>query len=232
MSSKKVDRAIHGPGWGEVILGAILSLILGVIVGVVLLVIKPVVVAKELPKDPAPGTLYYVEGLHGDAGKARQALAKRKAFVEGQSIKVTEDEINALTASAVPAAPAPKPGQKAAAQPEPVKSGETVSTGVPNVRIRKGEMQVGVPITLSVFGFEQRIIAQARGGFEKQGDVFAYDPSEIYFGSCPVQKLPFVAGYIRQKLTSSQKIPDDIAAAWAKLANVSIEGNTLNLAMQ
>ena len=203
--SKKVDRAVHGPGWGEVILGALLSLILGVALGAVLLVLKPVVVAKELPKEPVPGAIYYVEGVRGDTSKARQAMAKRKAFVEGRSVKVTEDEINALAAAAAPATPAAKPGEKA---PEPPKSNETLSAGTPNVRIHDGVMQVGVPLTLSVLGFEQKVIAQARGGFEKDGDVFVYDPSEIYLGSCPVQRLPFLSSYIRQKVLASQKIPD------------------------
>jgi hypothetical protein len=93
-------------------------------------------------------------------------------------------------------------------------------------------MQVGVPVTLNVLGFQQKVIAQARGGFAKHGNVFAYDPDEIYVGSCPVQRLPFVAGYLKAKVLASQKVPDDIAAAWSKLTNVSIEGNTLNLAMQ
>jgi hypothetical protein len=46
----KVDRAIYGPGWGEVIFGALLSLVLGVVLGALLLVLKPVVIAKETPK--------------------------------------------------------------------------------------------------------------------------------------------------------------------------------------
>jgi hypothetical protein len=225
----KVDRAKHGPGWGEVIFGAVLSLILGVVAGAVLMIIKPVIVAKEPPKEPVAGAIYYIEGLRGDSAKARQALVKRKAFVAGQSVKVTEDEINSLTSSAAaPVTTAAKPGEPA---PAPAKTNEMLATGQPNVRVRNGVLQVAVPVTLNVLGFEQKIIAQARGGFEKNGETFVYDPREIYLGSCPVQRLPFVAGYMRQKVISSQKIPEDIAAAWAKLADVKLEGNTLSLVM-
>jgi hypothetical protein len=227
----KVDRAKHGPGWGEVILGAVLSLILGVAVGAVLMVLQPVISVKEPPKEPIAGAVYYIQGLPGDANKARVAMGKRKAFVEGQSVKVTEDEINALaSAAAAPSAPAAKPGEKAA--PAAAKTNETLSTGVPNFRVRDGRMQIAVPVTVNVMGFEQKLVAQARGGFEKSGDVFAFEPNEMYLGSCPIQRLPFLAGYVKAKIATSQKVPDDIAAAWAKLANVSIEGNTLNLAVQ
>lgn len=226
--SSKVDRAVHGPGWGEVILGAVLSLILGVVIGAVLLVLKPVVVAKEMPKEPVPGTVYYIQGMVGGPSQAQEVLAKRKALVQGQSIKVTESEINALAAAN--AATGAKAAGKASSNG--AKSDETVSTGVPNVRIHNGALQVAVPVTLNIFGFEQKVIAQARGGFEKNGDVFAYDPDEIYLGSCPVQRLPFLASYIRHKVTNGQNIPDDVVAAWSRLASVTIDGNVIDLSMQ
>ncbi len=227
--SSKVDRAAHGPSWGEVILGAILSLLLGVVLGAALLIFKPVVMAKEMPpaKDRQPGAVYYVEGLRGDASRAKQALAKRKALMEGQSIKVTEDEVNSLVSASAAPTVAAKPGEAPAAP-----ASETVSTGTPNVRIREGVMQVGVPVTLNVLGLEQKLIAQARGAFEKDGDRFVYVPREMYLGSCPVHRLPFLAGYVRGKLLSSEQVPDDIAAAWSRFTTVAIEGNALVLAAQ
>ena len=51
--SRKTDRAKHGPGWIEVIFGALLSLVLGVLVGALLLAFRPVVVVKEMPKEEA-----------------------------------------------------------------------------------------------------------------------------------------------------------------------------------
>jgi hypothetical protein len=241
--SKKIDRATHGPGPIEIVLGVLLSVVLGIVLGAVLLVLRPVVVEKEMPKEPVKGAVYYIEGSR-DSSKAKQALAKRKAFVEGQSVSVTEAEINSLLASSTPpAAPsaATKGGDKAKT-PEKGKakeappgtapaSGETLAIGQANVRINGGELQVGVPVTLSALGLDQKVIVQARGGFVKKENGFVYEPSSLYFGSCPVQRLPFLADYVRNKALATQSIPEDIKTSWTKLANVSIEGNALKLTM-
>src|SRR3569833_581460 len=95
----KVDRAKNGPGWGEVILGAVLSLVLGVAIGAVLLILKPVVPAKEQPKEATAGTVYYIEGRRGGAAEAQQAMAKERALVSGQSVRVSEEELTALAAT-------------------------------------------------------------------------------------------------------------------------------------
>jgi hypothetical protein len=237
--SKKIDRATHGPGFVEIVLGAVLSVILGVVLGAGLLILRPVVIEKQMPKEPVRGAIYYIEGSR-DTSKAKQALAKRKAFVEGQTVSVTEDEINSLIGSNQPAAApaaAPKAAEKGkapekakeAAPPPP--SDDMIATGAPNVRISGSELQVGVPVTINALGFGQKVIVQARGGFVKRESGFVYEPSSMYFGSCPVQNLPFISNYVRNKAIASQPIPDDIKAAWAKLANVSIEGNALKLTM-
>ena len=239
--SKKIDRATHGPSWAEVFLGAALSVVLGVVLGALLLTLRPVVVVKEMPKeaDRDPKAVYYVEGSR-DSSKARQALAKRKAFAEGQSVTVSEDEVNALL-SPTPGAPAaPKPGEKAKADPKAKEaekaapaaaSGELLATGAASVRIRAGAIQVGVPVTLDVLGVSQKVVVQAHGGIAKQGDVFNFVPETLYVGSCPVQRLPFVSGYVRNKVLASQPIPEDIKASWLKLANVAVEGNVVKLTM-
>jgi hypothetical protein len=46
-----------------------------------------------------------------------------------------------------------------------------------------------------------------------------------------VQRLPFLADYVRNKALATQSIPEDIKTSWTKLANVSIEGNALKLTM-
>ena len=252
--SKKIDRAMRGPSWAEVIIGAVLSIVLGVALAAVLLVLRPVVtpktVAKQGAKDakaakaaaePDKGAVVYIEGSR-DTAKAKQADAKRKAFAQGQSVTVTEDELNVLAAPApAAAAAAPKPAEKGKAAPkttEPEKaaapaagSDETFATGAPNFRIDKGVLQIGVPVTVNAFGLGEKIIVQARGGFVKNGDQFVYEPDVLYFGSCPVQRLPLVCKYVRDHFLAGQPIPDDIKAAWPKLANVAIEGNALKLTM-
>ena len=75
------------------------------------------------------------------------------------------------------------------------------------------------------------MVVQTRGGFEKQGDVFVYEPDTFYVGSLPLQRIPILANYARAHFLNAQTIPDDIKASWAKLASVSVDGNILNLKM-
>lgn len=242
--SKKIDRAVHGPGWGEVILGASLSVLLGVVLGAVLLVLRPVIVAKDTPKekDFDPKAVYFIEGSH-DTAKAKQAPAKRKTFAEGRSVVVTEDELNSLLAPASAGgakagekAKAPdkkgdgkaKEAEKAAPPPAPPADG-FFAVGTPNIRIRDNAMTVGVPVTIGLI--DQKVMVQARGGFVKKGDTFSFVPESLYLGACPVHRLPFVSGFVQSKFLAAQSIPEDIAAAWPKLTAVAVEGSNLKLTM-
>lgn len=226
--TKKVDRAVHGPTWTEVILGALLSLILGAVLGALLLIFRPVTVARELPKEPEKRAVYYIEGSR-ETGRGREAPAKRKAFIAGQSVTLNEEEINALIAASrvdveKKGAEKPKDGKGAEAA-----GGGNFVVGAPVVRIADGEFQIGAPVTIDLLG--QKIIAQARGGFEKDGQVFVFKPAEMYLGSCPLQRLPLLAGLLRSKFAGAQPIPEDLMEAWQKLAAVSVQGKTLKLTM-
>lgn len=215
---------VNGPSWAEVIFGAILSLGLGVVLGAVLLVLRPVEASKDEPKEREKGVVYYIEGVR-DGSKARQALAKRKAFAEGQSISMTEEEINALI-TPPPAAPVQgekKEGDAAAA------SSSYFTAGTPVVRVRDGLLQIGLPITVSLI--DAKLVAQAHGSLVKQGDVFVYEPQTMYLGSCPVNRVPYLAGFVREKLLTAYPIPEDIKEAWGKLANATIDGKTVKLTM-
>lgn len=230
--SKKIGRAAHGPGMSEILLSVVLSIVLGVALGAMLLILRPVIVAKEMPKDPVKGAVYYIEGSK-DSSKAKQALAKRKSFAEGQSISVTEDEINALFTPAAPAAPAPAPAKAGEKKSDKKDAGSDtgVALGAPNVRMDNGDFQFGVPIAVSLLGLDEKVIVQSHGGFVKKETGFVYEPSTIYFGSCPVQRLPFLSNFVRKKALESQGLPEDIKASWDKLANVAVEGKTLKLTM-
>lgn len=233
--SIKFNRATRAPGWGEVILGAALSVVLGVAIAAILLVLRPVIAVPAMPKeaDRDPHAVYYIEGSR-DGSKSAQVMAKRKAFAEGQSVTVVENELNAL--AGMPAAlVVPKAGDNAKAAdkaaPGATASEESLATGVPNFRLHDGALQVGVPVSLNVLGLSRKLIVQTRGGFVKKGEVFAYEPAIFYVGSCPVQRLPFLSDFLRGKFLAAQAIPEDIKLSWAKLANVSIEGNALKLTM-
>ncbi len=233
MAKKKAEE--HVPGWGEVILGATLSLVLGVALGVVYLVIKPVTVVKKLPDPVAAGDVYFIEGSH-DAGKAKQAAVKRKAFASAMSgtLTVTEDEINTIVlpvAAAVP--PAAKPGEKGAAADKPADAPSTsgLTPGSPNFRFHDGLVQIGVPAKLSIFGLEQSVLVQANGSFTKNGDTFVFVPASMTLGSCPLERLPIASTFVTNSVLHQIKIPDDITASWSKLTAVAVDGNTLKVTM-
>ena len=228
--SKKVDRALYGPSWTEVILGAVLSVALGAILAGAYLVFKPVTLVKEIPKEPVAGMVYYIEGSH-DGSKARRIAAKQKIFLQGGSVAVIEDEINIALIPANVAA-APVKGGAAPAKPEG-ETNEVLNAGTPNFRIHDGMLQMSTPVQVKypLVGLDTSFLVQTQGTFVKDGDVYVYQPTVIYVGSCPVQRLPVVKTLVAKKFLNPQRFPADIVAAWSKLAEVSIEGSTLKLSM-
>ena len=250
-----MDKSAHEPGWGEVILGAILSVVLGAVLGAVALVLRPVAQVKELPKEQVKGMVYVLEGSR-DSKKASQATAKRKAFVGGQSVSVTEDEINSFLAplplvdpppaaagaaktkagekAGAPKAPAPKTAPAAAGAAvagAPPASDELLAAGAPNLRIRDGGVQVIVPVTVNVLGLDPHVLAASNGKFVKKDGGFVFEPETLMLGSCPVQRIPFLSGFLAKKILTANAVPEDIAGAWGKLADVTVDGSTLKLTM-
>lgn len=203
----------------EIILGIVLSLLLGVAVGILALVLRPVLSVKEMPKDAdrVPGMVYYLEGSR-DPGRSSQADLKRRSLVAGQSVAMVEDELNALLA----ADPSAKPDPAAAAQ-------QMVAPGAPNIRIREGVVQVTVPLTINILGVSQKVPARARGGFVLEDNLWVFRADDVMLGSCPVASLPYVGNLIRAAVLRSIPRPGDLTAVWPKLAQVTVEGDVLNL---
>jgi hypothetical protein len=224
--SKKIDK---GPSWFEVGLGAFMSIVLGVVLGAAYLVFKPVQTVKAIPKDAPGGAIYYIEGAH-DSNRTEEATEKRKSFAAGESVDLEEGEINVLLASGSPSAPAAAPA-KAGQPPAPAAPQKAFDVGSLNARIHSGKIQFADTVKFNVFSFTGSLVVQADGDFRKDGSEFAFDPDTIYVGGCPVQRLLFVRGWILKKLLFAQPVPDDISAAWPKLADVVIEGSTLRLKM-
>jgi hypothetical protein len=221
------ERALSGPSWAEVLIGAALSLVLGVVLAAAHLVIKPVATVRELPKSPVAGNVYFLEGSK-DTNKGNTWLRKRQAFLDGQSIDLTEDELNTAVAT-----PIEKPkggaGQPASAA-KPAPANDTLLTPGPvNFRIDGGQVQVGVPVKVNLL--DATVIVQATGGFVKKGDTFTFVPKVFFVGSCAVDRLPMVKGLIMGRLFAAQSVPKELTDAWTKLANVSVDGKTLKLAM-
>jgi len=223
--SKKIDRALYGPSWKEVILGALLSVVLGVVLAAAYLITKPVTTVKEMPKEPVARMVYHIEGSR-DATKGRSWVAKRQQLVAGLSVTVTEEELNAAVTALN--APAPK---KAGAKDEPAAETKpgALTTGALNFRIRDQALQIAVPVTINTLDLGLNVLVQARGDFVKQGEQFVFNPKSLLVGSCPVEKIPGLAAMVMSKFVGTQKVPEDLAGAWAKLANVSIDGTRLKL---
>ena len=225
MSNNK--DAANEPSWAEVLIGAGLSLMVGVVLGAAYLVLKPVETVQFLPQPPVAGEVYFREGSR-DTNKGNTWLRKRQAFLDGQSIDLTEDELNTAVAT-----PIEKPkggaGQPAsAAKPAPADDA-LLTPGAVNFRIDGGQVQVGVPVRVNLL--DATVIVQAAGGFVKKGDTFTFVPKVFYVGSCAVDRLPIVEGLIMGRLFAAQGVPKELTDAWAKLANVSVDGKTLKLAM-
>lgn len=248
MSSKKVERALYGPSWTEVILGAVLSFVLGGVLAAAVLIARPVKTVRELPKesDREREVIYYIEGSR-DSTKGRQWQAKRQQLVAGESVALTEEELNAALGgktaapAPAPAAPAPKgkgPAPKApapapAAEPAPAVAagGGLIVPSAPNFRIHDNLLQVGVPCTLNVYGFQLPIVVVATGGFAKTGDGVVFSPDSFYIGSLQVNRLPALEGFVTRKILAAQTIPEDLATAWKKVSDAGVEGKTLKLSM-
>lgn len=216
--NKKLQRELNGPSWTEVIFGAVLSLVLGIVLAAAYLVLKPVETVREMPKEPATGVVYFLEGSR-NSSSAREVEAKQRALMEGGSAVLNESELNVLTA------PPPKPKDDAAAPEE----SKMMTPGALNFRIRESVMQIAVPLNLNVQGLEFTVILQTRGGFVKKGDTFTFVPDEFYLGSCPLQRLPFIEGMLIKRIMAGVAIPAELAAAWRNLSGVVVEGNTLRL---
>jgi hypothetical protein len=248
---RRFDTSVYEPSWFEVIFGAILSVVIGVALGAVLLAARPVVAVKVLPKleERDPRAVYFIEGGK-DTAKAKEMAAKRRAFSEGQSVSLAEEHLNSLMPVNSPVkfpVPAPllasnqtqrpdqsksktseKPKSAEKSGKEPAASAETVVIGSPNFRIADNVLQVAVPLEFHLVGLSFTAVAQARGGIVKRDTGFVFDPSELLLGSLPLHRFPFLASWARGKIPPPP-VPDELRAAWEKLAAVTIEGKTLKL---
>jgi hypothetical protein len=237
MNTKQIDRALYGPSLFEVTLGAVLSILLGAALAALFLILKPVVVAPELPKEEerVAGAVYFLQG-RTDATRGKQWQAKRQRLAEGTpgEVAFTEEELNAWLAADAPkpatapkkAAPAPKPGAKA---PEPEVPEELVTAEPLNVRIRDGVFQVGLPASLNVVVTSLPVVVQARGGFEKSGESWSFRPSELYVGSLPLHRIPGVSEFAVRKFMRSGPFPED---TWKSVADLKVEDKQLKITLQ
>jgi hypothetical protein len=241
--NKKIDKALYGPSTFEVALGALLGLLVGVIAACVFLAFKPIKTVKEMPKEPALGAVYYLPG-RVDGSKGRTWSDKQKQLLAGSPIYLTEEELNAWAAAisstppppaAKPAAGKPAPGKPAPAKPDE-KSGEPTpppagffTAGTLVFRLTGNQLQVGTKCTLNYFGLATEFQVVATGGFTKKDNHVVFSPEKFYFGSCPLHKLPMLAGVVLPRIYASQKISDELSSAWEKVTEVAVEKDLLKV---
>lgn len=219
--SSKIDRALYGPSWTEVIIGAFLSIGIGATLAFAWLVMKPVEKVREIPEEPVPGMVYFIEGSrNGSIGAAWER--KTQLFVSGRSVALSEQELNEA---------ARKLGADAKKKDDADKDA-IVTPGTLNFRISDGELQIALPLDLNVYGFKAKVQVVSRGGFERSGDHFVYAPSSIYVGSCPIERIPQIGGILLGKIWEAMSQQEEVRTAWNSLANVTVEGRTLNLVAQ
>lgn len=215
--STKIDRALYGPSWTEVVIGAVLSVLIGVVLAAAWLVFKPVETVRALPKDQVAGQVYFIEGSSSSTN-GRQWLRKRQLFTEGVAVSVNEDELNTAVASLAP----PPAGKQEEAK-------GMVTPGPLNFRIHDNQLQIAAPVELNVAGFQAKVQVSANGAFAERGGQFVFVPEQLYVGSCPVERLPVVSSIILSHLLKTVTVPEDLTAAWSRLNSVSIQGTHLQL---
>ncbi|MFI5356578.1 MAG: hypothetical protein ACHQ4G_04510 [Opitutales bacterium] len=218
----KIDRAKDGPGWTEVIIGVVLSVTIGVVLAAAWLMFKPVEKVRELPKELATGKVYFVAGSNASS-LGEQWTNKRQKFVDGTSVDLSEDELNAAAASLAPAVDGKTKGKEA---PESL-----IKPGPFNFHLHDGQLQIASEVQVSIGSAKEKVEVFASGGFVRRGDHFVFVPKVFYVGSCPIARLPFVPGYVLRQLWANVPVPEDLTAAWAKLQDVTIKDAQLQLVM-
>lgn len=224
-SNKKIERALKGPGFFEIVFGVILSLVLGMSLAVLHLIFKPVEVVAKPPETAVAGQVYFIEGAV-NSGKSRQWMRKRQMLAEGASADVafTEEELNAWIASATPQPQ--KNAAAAAANPETLFTPDHV-----NFRIQKGVLQVGLLGKLTVLGMSRDLVFHTRGKFIKGDNGYVFTADELYLGSLPAHTVPNLTSLIMERILAAQALPEDLKATWKKLSLVAVEDNVLRLVL-
>lgn len=223
MSARRTSRIWadeRSPGYTGPIVAALLSLTLGVFVAALLLAAQPVNRVKELPKPDAQvrGAVYWVEG-NRDPARLRSAQDKAQLLLRGQLVTFSEEELNALLEAAL-AVKAKTP------------SDALVSPGTPNVRIRDGVVQLASELTFSLWGEKRKVVLQTRGTFHEYGGQWVFEPTQIFMGALPVDRVPFLGGWVRTHYLDPRALHPDLATAWSRLGRIVAEGNVIRVALR
>lgn len=246
MANVKIEKALYGPSWLEVALGAVLGLLVGVATACLYLTFKPVKTVKEPVKDDdrVAGMVYYQPGRTDGPSQAWQT--KQKRFLAGGSIDLNEAELNAWAAVELkgtapkkapagapaqpPAAPAKAPADAAKAA-EPAPGSQFLSGGQVNFRLVGDRLQFGYTCHLDYFGLGTDVLVHAVGRLKSTSDGVEFDADEFYIGSCPLTKLAGAGLPIMGRLLSLHPVSAEMKEAWRRVTEARIEGGVLKLSV-
>ena len=220
---------LRAPSLIEILFASVLSVLLGILTAASILFLKPVEVVRELPKEPVAGKMYYVEGRK-DWNAGRKWMFKRDALLQGHTVSVSEDELNAWVDNVYPA---PLPPPSAAAKDKKDEPKPLITTGTPNFRLMGETLKLCVVYDVNIFSYNFKVVAQAEGAFAKPKgkDTILFRPEVFYIGSLPAHKLLMLKGLIFDQIVNCFELPDDLLQAWSKLEAVRIEKQQLVLAI-
>ncbi|HRE83671.1 MAG TPA: hypothetical protein PLN52_21685 [Opitutaceae bacterium] len=213
--NKQQERAAYGPGWGEVLLGVTLSLILGVLCAAIYLVFKPVVIAKEPSEAIFQDAIYYLPGTTNVAA-GRTWMRKKQVLVEGHAgdLLLSEEELNAWATATM------KPAEN---------STDTIVPAQINFRINENILQIAAPTTFKVLGYDVPVVIQARGNFERVGEHYVFQPTELLLGSLATHRIPGATPKVAQYLLQVQPFPADVTEGLKRASHAVVEGDQLRL---
>ena len=247
MADKNIQKALYGPSYLEVALGAILGLAIGIFAACLYFVFKPVEKVAQMPKEPVANVVYFIPGKE-NPGRAKGWPAKLKTFVAGGEIVLNEEELNAWAetlsdykpvdpkAPVKPGTPPkkpvpPKPGAPAKVdEPPPPEPPEVFfAVGAPNFSIKENRVQIAMTCKLNYYGIGTDVWVKVTGRFTRTGDSYKFTPAEFYFGSCPLHLIPIAATFAAERLTAQLKITDEMVQAWNRINLLLIEGEQLKV---
>lgn len=241
MADKNIQKALYGPSYLEVALGAILGIAVGIFAACLYFIFKPVEKVDKMPKEPVANVVYVIPGKESST-RARGWQAKQKTFLEGGEILLREEELNAWGATlsdykpvdpkapvkpVAPAKPAAtgKPGDPAAEEPAEV----FFAASAPNFSIKDNRLQIALVCKLNYYGIGSDVWVKVTGRFTRTGDTYKFTSEEFYFGSCPLHLIPAASSFMTGRILADLKITDEMVQAWGRVNPIIIEGDQLKV---
>ncbi len=208
------------PGIVGILFGAVLSVSLGVLLGVLHLVAQPVEVVTSEPKEPAEGARYFIKGSSGGSATWE---GKHSQLTEGSGeVAITEGELNAWSGETF---------EEVKVEQAEKDSSVLIIAGAPNFRLVGETLQVGTENKLVFFGGEAPLVLQAKGGFERVGERWKFNPAEAYLGGLPLHRVPALMGVAAKRFGPAATMPADVEKVLTQATQIALQDGELVVRM-